>query len=184
VLTSEGNLRAYLEIRNIRVSQQTYLLVDVTLLHDFIGADQIGQTQDQLHNPDHPDHILERASANKIRNYRDTHHRKIRHVAFLPACMSTSGRTHGELVCLIFFLSNKQTDYYFAALGYQPHKKEFCHSRVFFFQNTGKKTPPELTQVQPLAQLDGVCPWPSLPDNGTHGPHPAWRYCKRGPTVM
>jgi hypothetical protein len=32
-----------------------------------------------------------------------------RHVAFLPACMSTSGRIHGELFRLIFFISNKQT---------------------------------------------------------------------------
>jgi hypothetical protein len=63
--------------------------------------------------------------------------------------MSTSGRIHCELVRLIFFLSNKQADDYFAALDYQPHKQEFCHSRVVFFQNTGKKTPPELTQVQP-----------------------------------
>ena len=70
-------------------------------------------------------------------NYRDTSRRN-RHVAFLPACMSTSGRIHGELLRLIFFLSNKQADDYFAALGYQPHKQEFCHRRgVFFQQNRG-----------------------------------------------
>jgi hypothetical protein len=52
--------------------------------------------------------------------------------------MSTSGSIHSELLRLIFFLSNKQADDYFAALGYQPHKQEFCHSRcVFFQQNWG-----------------------------------------------
>jgi hypothetical protein len=137
VLTSEGNRRAGLEIRNIHVAQQTDLLVDVTLRHDFIGAGHIGQNQGQLRNPDNPDHILESATADKIRNYRDTYRRN-RHVAFLSACMSTSGRIHGELLRLIFFLSNKQADDYFAALGYQPHKQEFCHRRgVFFQQNRG-----------------------------------------------
>jgi hypothetical protein len=108
-----------------------------TSRHDFIGACHIGQNQGQLRNPDKPDHILESAAADKIRNYRDTYRRN-RHVAFLPACMSTSGRIHGERLRLIFFLSNKQADDYFAALGYQPHKQEFCHRRgVFFQQNRG-----------------------------------------------
>ena len=76
-------------------------------------------------------------AADKIRNYRDTHRRN-RHVAFLPACMSTSGRIHGELLHLIFFISNKQAEDYFEALGYQPHSQEFCHRRgVFFQQNRG-----------------------------------------------
>jgi hypothetical protein len=94
VLTSEGN-DLEIEIRNIHVAQQTDLLVDVTVGHNFIGAGHIGQTQGHLRNPDNPDHILESA-ADKIRNSRDTFRRN-RHVAFLPACMSTSGRIHGEL---------------------------------------------------------------------------------------
>jgi hypothetical protein len=57
VLTGEGNRRADLEIRNIRVAQQTDLLVDVTLRHHFIGAGHIGQNQGQLRNPDNADHI-------------------------------------------------------------------------------------------------------------------------------
>ena len=70
------------------------------------------------------DHILKSAAANKIRNYRDTFRRN-RHVAFFPACMSTSGRIHGELLRLIFFISNKQAEDYFEALGYKPHSQEF-----------------------------------------------------------
>ena len=133
----EGNRRADLEIRNICVAQQTDVLVSVTFRHNFIGAGHIGQNQGQLRNPDNPDHILESAAADKIRNYRDTYRRN-RHVAFLPACMSTSGRIHGELLRLIFFLSNKQGEDHFAALGYQPHRQEFCLRRgVFFQQNRG-----------------------------------------------
>jgi transcriptional regulator of met regulon len=98
VLTSDGNSRADLEIRNIRVAQQTDLLVDVTLRHNFIGTGQIGPNQGQLRNPDNPDHILESAAADKIRNYRNTYRRN-RHEAFLPACMSTSGRIHRASSC-------------------------------------------------------------------------------------
>ncbi len=48
--------------------------------------------------------------------------------------MSTSERIHGELLRLIFFISNKQAEDYFEALGYQPHSQEFCHRRGVFFQ--------------------------------------------------
>jgi hypothetical protein len=50
VLTSEGNRRADLEIRNIRVAGQTDLLVDVTVRHNFQGTGHNGQTQGQLRN--------------------------------------------------------------------------------------------------------------------------------------
>ncbi len=104
VLTSEGSRRADLEIRNIRLADKVNLLVDVTICHDFIGAGRSGLTQGQLRNPDNPDCILESAAADKIRNYRDAYAVN-RQVAFLPACMSTSGRIHGEFLCLLFFLS-------------------------------------------------------------------------------
>jgi hypothetical protein len=45
VLTSEDNRRADLEIRNIRVAQQTDLLVDVTVRHNFKGTGLNWQTQ-------------------------------------------------------------------------------------------------------------------------------------------
>ncbi len=111
------------------------MLIDVTLRHDLIGAGRSGLTQGQLRNPHNPDHILQSAAADKIRNYRDTYQRN-RQVAFLPACMSTSGLILGELLRLLFFLSNKQADDYFAALGHEAHKEEFCDRRgVFFHRN-------------------------------------------------
>jgi hypothetical protein len=43
---------------------------------------------------------------------------------------------HGEFLRLLFFLSNKHADDYFAALGYEAHKEEFCNRRgVFFHRN-------------------------------------------------
>jgi hypothetical protein len=116
VLTSEGNRRTDLEVLNIRVTQQTDLLVDVILRHDFIGAGRDGgQHHGKLRNPDDPDHILESAAAEKIRKYSDPY-RQNRQFAFLPACLSTSGRIHGEFLHLLFFLANKKADDYFEAL--------------------------------------------------------------------
>jgi hypothetical protein len=126
--------------------------------NDFIGAGRDGwRTHGRLRNPDNPDQILESAAAQKIRDYRSTY-RRDRQVDFLPACMSTSGRhaffsevdmhfscacssihrgfgrIHGEFLRLLFFLANRKTDDYFEALGYQPHKQDFCHRRSAFFQ--------------------------------------------------
>jgi hypothetical protein len=134
VLTSAGKRRADLEILNIQVARNIDLLVDITLRHDFVGAGHNGLNQGQLRNPDHPDKLLDSAAADKIRHYRAPY-RQNRHVAFLPACMTTSGRIHGEFLRLIYFISNKQALDYFEALGYDAHKEEFCHRRGVFFHN-------------------------------------------------
>ncbi len=71
IIISESGSRANLEVRNIRVSEMTDLLIDVTLRHDFIGDGPPGLNQGQLRNPDNPDHILESTAADKIRTYCD-----------------------------------------------------------------------------------------------------------------
>jgi hypothetical protein len=135
VLPSEGTRRADLEVRNIRVASKTDLLIGVTRRHPFIGAGRSGHTRGQLRNPDNPNQNLESSAADKIRNYRYPYQHN-RQVAFLPAYMSTSGRIHGELLRLFFFLSNEQADDYFEVLRYQAHKEEFCHRHgVFFHRN-------------------------------------------------
>ena len=112
----------------------TDLLVDVTLRHDFVGAGHNGLNQGELRNPDNPDKLLDSAAADKIHHYRAPY-RQNRHVAFLPACMTTSGRIHGEFLRLLYFISNKQAVDYFEALGYDAHKEEFCHRHGVFFLN-------------------------------------------------
>jgi len=57
-------------------------------------------------------------------------------LAFLPACMSTLGRIHSEFLRLLYFLADRQASDYFTALGYEPHKEEYCHRRgVYFHQH-------------------------------------------------
>jgi hypothetical protein len=97
VLTSAGKRDADLEILNIQVAGNINLLVDITLRHDFVGAGHNGLNQGQLRNPDNPDKLLDSTAADKIRHYRDPY-RQNQHVAFLPACRTTSGRIHGEFL--------------------------------------------------------------------------------------
>ena len=127
--SKSGKRCADLEILNIEVAQNIDLLVDIILRHDFIGAGHNGLNQGLLRNPDNPDKILDSDAAEKIRHYRDPY-RQNRHVAFLPACMTTSGRIHGEFLRLLYFISNKQAVAYFEALGYEAHKAEFCKNSV------------------------------------------------------
>jgi hypothetical protein len=96
VLTSEGNRRADLEIRNICVAGQHDLLVDVTIRHSFKGTGHNGQTQGvkgQLRNPDNPDHILKSAAADKIRNHRDTYRRTRMWLFCRRACLPRAAST-------------------------------------------------------------------------------------------
>jgi hypothetical protein len=110
VLKSAGNRRAELEVLNIRVAQQTDLLVDVTLRHDFIGSGRDGWIKHgKLRNLDHPDQILEGAAAVKIRIFRNPY-RHNRQVAFLPACISTSGCIHDEFLRLCDLLTQSAVD--------------------------------------------------------------------------
>ncbi len=97
VLTSAGKRVVDLEILNIQVARKIDLLVDITLRHDFVSAGHNGLNQGQLRNPDNPDKLLDSAAADKIRHY-CAPYRQNRHVAFLPACMTTSGRIHGEFL--------------------------------------------------------------------------------------
>ena len=50
--------------------------------------------------------------------------------------MPTSGRIHSEFLRLLYFLADRQASDYFTALGYEPHKEEYCHRRgVYFHQH-------------------------------------------------
>ena len=109
VLTSACKHRADLEILNIQVAQH----------------------QGQLRHPDNPDKLLDSAAADKIRHYRartietDMWHSYQSHGLglrihgsvedtklstnkqhSLSACMTTSGRIHGEFLRLLYFISN------------------------------------------------------------------------------
>ena len=79
---------------------------------------RIPRSQDQYYVADmfvsrmalerHPDALSQRAQ-DKVDKYREGYAAPgLRH-AFLPAIVSTSGRIHGELLRLLFFLADKKT---------------------------------------------------------------------------
>ena len=114
------------------------MLIHVTLRHDFINAGRSGFTQGQVRNPDNPDHILESAAADKIRNYRDTSPQPAR--GFLAGVYVYLG-PHPRRALALDLLPLQQTGRRLFCSPWcvcQPHKQEFCHRRgVFFQQNRG-----------------------------------------------
>ena len=108
------------------------LVVDVTVRHDFIGDARYVLRHGTLRNPDRPDQLLDQAAADKIRNYREPY----APIGRWRFCLSTSGRIHSEFLRLLYFLADRQASDYFTALGYEPHKEEYCHRRgVYFHQH-------------------------------------------------
>ena len=95
--TSDGIRRADLHVVGTRLMGKDDLIIDYTLRHDFIGDARDVLRHGALRNPDRPDQILDQGAADKIRAYREPYHRN-RSLAFLPACMSTSGRIHSEFL--------------------------------------------------------------------------------------
>jgi hypothetical protein len=137
VLTSEGSRRADLEVRNIRVAQKTDLLIDVTIRQPFIGAGRSGHNQGQLRNPDNPDHILESAAADKIRNYRDPYQRN-RQVAFScrHTCLSRDASMTSSCVCFSSSPTSRQTTT-LRSLDIRRTKRSFASVAVSSFTATG-----------------------------------------------
>ena len=97
--TSDGHRRADLHVVGAHLMGKDDLMVDVTVRHDFIGDARDVLRHGTLRNPDRPDQLLNQAAADKIRSYREPYSRN-RSLAFLPACMSTSGRIHSEFLRL------------------------------------------------------------------------------------
>ena len=129
VPTSDGHRRADLHVMGARLLGKDDLVVDViTVRHYSIGDARDVLRHGTLRNLDRPDQLLDQAAADKIRNYREPYACN-RSLAFLPACLSTSGRIHSDFLRLLYFLADKQASDYFTALGYEPHKEEYCHRR-------------------------------------------------------
>ena len=118
VPTSDGHRRADLHVVGTRLMGKDDLVVDATMRHDFTGDARDVRRHGMLRNPDRPDQLLDQAAADKIRNYREPYARN-RSLAFLPACLSTSGRIHSEFLRLLYFIADKQASDYFMVLGYE-----------------------------------------------------------------
>ena len=83
-----------------------------------------------------PDMLLNTAAEAKVRKYCEAYAAPDRLLAFLPAIMSTSGRIHGEFLCLLYILSHRQAVKFFELFGEEPTDKAFTFRRAaYFFHN-------------------------------------------------
>ena len=74
----------------------------------------------------------------KVETYRDDYRRpgrSDRSKAFLLAIMSTSGRIQGELLRLLFIISHRQVQEYFARLREDPSTQAFTTRRGTYFSH-------------------------------------------------
>ena len=66
-----------------------------------------------LHYPADMDSTLNEAAADKILQYRADYNNRPSHaISFMSAIDSTSGRLHGEFVCLLFLQDHRETDFF------------------------------------------------------------------------
>jgi hypothetical protein len=72
----------------------------------------------------------------KIRQHRADYNNR-NAISFMPAIASTSGRLHSEFVRLLFFQAHRETDRFFAALGFQlaQHDSGLSHYRRAAFSS-------------------------------------------------
>jgi hypothetical protein len=60
------------------------------------------------------------ATADKIRKYRtDYNSNPPNTISFMSAISGTSGRLHGDFVCLLFLQTHRETDHFFVTSGVQ-----------------------------------------------------------------
>ena len=79
--------------------------------------------------------LLDAAVKEKLASYVDDYNE--RNFIFLPAVMTTSGRISGDFLRLLYILSHRQAEKFFAHLGIlDPSPEAFKHRRgTYFYYN-------------------------------------------------
>ena len=73
------------------------------------------------------------APADQVLQYRvDYNNRPSHTIAFMPPITSTSGRLHGDFVCLLFLQAHREIDRFLAASGVHLGQANFDFRRVAF----------------------------------------------------
>ena len=83
------------------------MVIDVALAHEFSGdCFREVQGNGQLCYDD-PDILLDNAARAKVQKYREAYSPLDRHMANLPAILSTSGRVNRQILRLLYILSHR-----------------------------------------------------------------------------
>ena len=86
------------------------MVLDLRISHERWGSNSNPSLNGHLHYPVDIDRTLNETSTDKVLQYRpDFNNRPSHDISFLPDITSTSGRLHGEFVCLLFLQSHSSS---------------------------------------------------------------------------
>ena len=96
------------------------LMVDLCITHERWGSSSNPGINGHLHYPTDIDRTLNEVVVDTIIQYRtDYNNRPSHNISLMSAIVSTSGRLHGEFVCLLFLQGHRETDRFLVDSGVQ-----------------------------------------------------------------
>ena len=132
VTAVNGVKRGDLEIAGYISDGAQDLVLDLSFRHHCAdAAPRKWHRNGELLHPGNPDKNLDEKAARKIHKYRELYRDHRRHLDFLPAIASTSGRIHCELLPLLFLHAHRETTRFFEIFddGHeQPHTSRFNYN--------------------------------------------------------
>ena len=128
---SRGLRKADLMVKDFQLAGIRDLIIDVSMRHEFHGSCQNHMRNGEASHAD-ANGALDAAVKAKLDNY--LHDYNERNLFFLPAAMTKSGRIRGDFLRLLYILSDRQADNYFARMGLlDPSTKAFKQRRGSYF---------------------------------------------------
>jgi len=144
VTAVNGKKRGDIELTGYLSQGAQDLVLDFSMRHYRGGAaPRNWHRNGELLHPGKPDKDLDEKAARKITKYREHYRDHRRHLDFMPAIASTSGRIHCELLRLLFLHAHRETTRFFEIWdeGHaQPNTLRFTYRRAAFFNTLKSKT--------------------------------------------
>jgi len=113
--------RGDLVLKNVNLGGHRHLIIEVALNHEFGGNHKADVSRNGALRAADPAKLLEATARTKIgepSRYREGYATRAGDTyAFLPCVMSTSGRMHGEFLCLLFIIAHRRTERWFKQMG-------------------------------------------------------------------
>ena len=131
---SRGLKKADLWVKDFQLAGVRHVIIDTSVRHEFHGNVMAHANLGRNGEPSHQavDGALDAAVKEKIDSYADDYNE--RNFFFLPAVMTTSGRISGDFLRLLYILSHRQAEKFFARLGIlDPSPEAFKQRRGNYF---------------------------------------------------
>ncbi len=99
-----------------RMGRVRCLVLDLRIVHDRFGSNSDPSLNGHLHHPKALDGPLNEAATDKILTYHtDYNNCPSNVISFMPAIVSTSGRSNCEFVRLLFLQDHREADHFFCS---------------------------------------------------------------------